>query len=181
MIDALPASTCDGCGTPIEQSRSNRRRRWCSERCRKQTMYGSACESCGNPTNGSNGRGPNAARLCVACSRAQQSTDAHWTRERCIAEGHRWRDLTGRWPLCGDWNRHQNRGERRTLIDRYHELTGPWPYLFVVQRRFGSWRAYVAALGGEAYPIGDGGRGRSRHARTAEMRALVATAEQAAC
>ena len=31
----MTKSTCEGCGAPIEQPHTGRRRRWCSDRCRK--------------------------------------------------------------------------------------------------------------------------------------------------
>jgi hypothetical protein len=100
-----------------------------------------------------------------------------WTRERLVAEGHRWRALTGRWPVAGDWNRFQNRGDRRRLIDEYHEMTGPWPHVFIVQRKFGTWRAFIAACGGEALPRHTGGRGVPKTMRADELRRLVAQAK----
>lgn len=179
-MSIAPVCTCDGCGTAIEPSRGNRPRRWCSERCRKRTLYAGECEHCGARTDGSNGRGPNAARLCTHCNHDEQIANAVWTRERILHEGQRWYALTGRWPLTGDWNRYQNKGERRELIDRYHELTGPWPHVQFVQQRFGSWRAFIHALGGEAQPEHDGAPGlprRGPRSRCGELRALIAAAE----
>lgn len=57
------ASVCQGCGTPVEQpiypQHGGRRRKWCSDRCRKRTAYGGRCEICGAATYG--GAGPDAA------------------------------------------------------------------------------------------------------------------------
>ena len=55
-------SACAGCGTPITQWR----RKWCSDRCRKRTLYSGTCEICGGPTNGSNGRDA-ASDVCREC------------------------------------------------------------------------------------------------------------------
>jgi hypothetical protein len=39
--------------------------KWCSERCRKNTLYGGKCEDCSVPTSGGSGHGP--ARWCQHC------------------------------------------------------------------------------------------------------------------
>jgi hypothetical protein len=166
-------SLCVGCDTPLplEPRRPGRRRKWCSDRCRKG-QYAGECVDCGAPTNGHDGPGKASTR-CAPCRHAKETAEAVWTRERMIAEGHRFHALTGRWPVTGDFNRYQNRGQRRVLIDEFHRLTGPWPHVQIVQNVFGTWRAYIEALGGEAQPRHDGGRGMSKSARTAELRALV--------
>lgn len=43
-------STCAGCEAAITQPRSGRRRKWCSDRCRKNKTYGGTCANCGGPT-----------------------------------------------------------------------------------------------------------------------------------
>lgn len=57
---------CQGCGKPAKQTPKARRRKWCSERCRRQTSYGGTCTQCGTPTNGNDGPGT-AAELCNHC------------------------------------------------------------------------------------------------------------------
>lgn len=62
------ATHCHGCGTELPPvSRAVHNRKWCSERCRKQTLYGGTCIDCGAPTGGSDGRSPNASKRCVPC------------------------------------------------------------------------------------------------------------------
>lgn len=58
-------STCAGCGTAIEQLKRGRRK-WCSHRCRKRTLYGGTCKLCGAVTNGYDGPGT-AAEVCRDC------------------------------------------------------------------------------------------------------------------
>jgi len=60
--------SCRGCGIPIEQPGRGARRIWCSERCRK-AQYQGACEACGAPTHGGDGRsGPKVSTLCFSCN-----------------------------------------------------------------------------------------------------------------
>ena len=66
---------CLGCGAPIIKDWNGPDPKWCSEWCRKQS-YAANCEECGAPTNGSNGRGPNAARICGACNSARLAAEA---------------------------------------------------------------------------------------------------------
>ena len=55
------ARTCSGCGSELK---GTGRAKWCSERCRKQTLYGGVCVDCGAQTSGSEGNGPNAPKRC---------------------------------------------------------------------------------------------------------------------
>jgi hypothetical protein len=58
--------TCDGCGEEfVYSNRRGRNPRWCSNLCRKRTLYSGTCEVCGAPTNGSNGR-EKAPKRCAA-------------------------------------------------------------------------------------------------------------------
>lgn len=159
---------CDGCGEPLPANLApGPARRWCSERCRKTTLYSGTCVICGDPTNASQGR----AQTDCLCRRCYVTTTRAHTRSRLLLEAERWRALTSRWPLANDWNRYANRGEHRALLERYHELTGPWPHPATVGQSFGSWAQFHGALGHEPCP---GGRGTPKGARAAEMRELLA-------
>lgn len=57
---------CPGCGEDLTWTHPNTR--WCSDKCRKDTLYAGECENCGAKTGGSNGRGPNASKRCRYCS-----------------------------------------------------------------------------------------------------------------
>jgi len=45
---------CAGCGVklPPPSPKANRGRKWCSDQCRKKTLYSPPCIDCGTPTNG---------------------------------------------------------------------------------------------------------------------------------
>lgn len=62
-------SVCQGldCNVELPPSKGGPARKWCSEQCRKVTMYGADCESCGK-RHYSGGRGRHAAPLCGECS-----------------------------------------------------------------------------------------------------------------
>lgn len=47
------ATHCHGCGEALPPAKKYaHRRKWCSERCRKQTLYSTACVDCGGRTTG---------------------------------------------------------------------------------------------------------------------------------
>lgn len=48
QIQMARPGLCAGCGEPIEQPKG--RRKWCSERCRKRTLYSGTCVDCGAAT-----------------------------------------------------------------------------------------------------------------------------------
>jgi hypothetical protein len=60
------ARNCQGCGKSLAGAHGGRR--WCSERCRKMTLYSQPCPRCGAPMNGSDGLGPDAPVLCKYCN-----------------------------------------------------------------------------------------------------------------
>lgn len=79
-------SGCRGCGATLPpKTHQGRDRIWCSDRCRKQTLYGGTCIDCGAPTNGSDGRGANASKRCNRCSSARNRGLANAQRERDAA------------------------------------------------------------------------------------------------
>ena len=60
---------CKGCGSPLPPASGHGRpRKWCSEACRRRTLYAGRCADCGAPTSGSEGRGPRAPQRCQACA-----------------------------------------------------------------------------------------------------------------
>jgi hypothetical protein len=51
--------TCQGCSAPLPPPlRTGRSRKWCSDACRKRTLYAGRCVDCGAGLSGSEGRGP---------------------------------------------------------------------------------------------------------------------------
>ena len=65
----MSATNCKGCGAPIEQPKGRGRPRiWCSDRCRKETLYAGTCEQCGATTSGDGGK-RRAPKSCIRCTR----------------------------------------------------------------------------------------------------------------
>lgn len=97
------------------------------QRGRRQRYQGT-CETCGAPTDGSNGR-DNAPRFCADCA-----PDAHrvWTRDTLIAEIRRFACDHGRAPTANEW-----RGPNRS----------GYPSATSVQEVFGSWANGIEAAG----------------------------------
>lgn len=56
------------CGNVTSQPDVGRRRRWCSDKCRKVAPYARYCTDCGARLNGSDGHGPNAPTRCMQCA-----------------------------------------------------------------------------------------------------------------
>lgn len=57
--------TCQGCDTPIDQP-TRGRRKWCSDKCRKITLYSRSCIDCGAVCN-TDGRVTSPSLRCAAC------------------------------------------------------------------------------------------------------------------
>lgn len=70
---------CHGCGTvigqPVLPQGGGRRRKWCSERCRK-AQYGGRCIDCGAPTYGGDGAA-NAPTRCRRCGPLHEGAAKH--------------------------------------------------------------------------------------------------------
>lgn len=112
-------AVCEGCGEAVEPSRGGGARKWCSERCRRRSLYGGVCVDCGARTCG--GRGPGRASIrCGACVRTTMAwRSAHsGGRERTWAD----EDLVGALRAC-------------------HQATGP-P---VTQKAYDAWAAETDA------------------------------------
>lgn len=146
-------SVCKGCGTelaPRDPHVPAPPRKWCSERCRKQTLYSRPCADCGKPLNGSNGTGPNAYVRCQPCGAKHSGAERKvWTREAIVAAIREWVDTYGEPPAANDWNVH---GTRHWLHDeararRFEEADGHWPSHNSVFREFHSWNAALVAAG----------------------------------
>lgn len=79
------------------------RRKWCSERCRRVTMYSRPCVDCGQPTDGSDGlRDEPRCRCCApVVSGAARKV---WTRQACVLAIQQWAFEYGDPPASADWN-----------------------------------------------------------------------------
>lgn len=119
---------CDEHG---EQATPGRLRKWCSDRCRKVTLYGGECRVCGAVTNGYDGRGT-ASDLCCHCAPVVNAT---WTREAIISRLQAWWRINGTSPAATDF------------MCRISPDGDPVPLLVTVQNMFGSWTAALDAAG----------------------------------
>lgn len=145
---------------------------WCSDRCRK-TKYSVPCVDCGEPLNGSDGRGPNAPMRCVLCSgRWNGSERKVWTRAAIVLAMQEWAAEYGDAPAMPDWDPTQaeiiNDSAR---ADRFRAAAGRWPTTTTVFKEWRSWNTALVAAGFQPRaPHGGGGneqRMRSMRAKAA--------------
>jgi transcriptional regulator with XRE-family HTH domain len=109
---------------------------------------------CGRLLDGSNGRGPNASKLCSACaSQQQRETRRYWDSERIVATFRAFDNQFGRQPTATDYAGRFPGGRKRlsaTRLDEVDAITATgftFPHPFAVQREFGSWSAALKAAG----------------------------------
>lgn len=67
----MDVNRCQGCDEPLPPSKGGVPRKWCSERCRKSTLYSATCTRCGARDNGSEGR-RDGDWLCGDCKHDEQ-------------------------------------------------------------------------------------------------------------
>jgi hypothetical protein len=141
------ARTCHGCGVELPvPERPGPPRKWCSERCRKQTLYTGTCVDCSGKT-GWSGQVPPHER-CNPCAAAHGKV---WTDAAIIEAIQAWGDLHGRPPSAGDWNV-ADRPESSSFparLDRFYNGARSWPHMNTVRKAFGLWNAAIAAAGFE--------------------------------
>lgn len=79
-------SVCQGCATelPPPKRASGRRQKWCSEACRKRTLYSTPCVDCGAATSGDGAY----HERCGRCSgwRAGEGTRQRFMAQRTMIE-----------------------------------------------------------------------------------------------
>lgn len=159
-------SECAGCGATLQPNRApGRPRKWCSERCRRRTLYTGICKSCGAETyDGS----ASPSDECAACMRQRQHDERYWTRERIIDSIHRWIAAYGFQPTAGDWNvglcKRASDAEAR-LARFYSEEHGPFPHVFTIYGEIGSFSDALRAAG--LTPRGHGQRRAKDYAEAA--------------
>lgn len=137
--------SCRGCGESIVAQ--SRRRRWCSQRCRKRTLYTGTCGRCGGETYNGTASPP---ELCCHCAPKRRTK---WTAERVIERIRRWAELHGEPPAAHEWApapsvRARYPGAAWKEIER-RLAAGQWPSVNAVQAVFGSWSAGLQAAGFE--------------------------------
>jgi hypothetical protein len=112
------------------------------ERARRQ-RYRQPCPGCGRLMDGSNGR----SRSPKHCHRCAPKAATIWTRERIIDAIQDYAEQYGRPPSATEWSPHAAiRVYRDDIAERFYE-DGCWPSTVIVQTRFGSWNAAIAAAG----------------------------------
>lgn len=123
-------STCHGCGVPITQPEGRGRpRKWCSEKCRKDTCYAGVCIDCGGPTNGLKS---GYSRESVRCDHCFKTRNLART-ERILAAWNQWEPA---WMIAeregiSESNvltivNHQRRAGRHVILHRKRNRTD-WP------------------------------------------------------
>lgn len=132
------------CSVELPVQTSGRRRKWCSARCRKRTLYGGQCVDCGARTDGSNGRDA-APQRCKGCEEQRGHDERYWTPERLIAEVQRFHAEYGRPPRQIDWFGNA-KSQTCRRVD-WVPLEGKWPAPPLAFREFGSWNAMIEAAG----------------------------------
>lgn len=162
-------SACKGCGAEIDQPKgSGRPRIWCSDRCRKTTLYAGECCDCGASTCGDGGRA-SAPKRCAPCAHAEQAAQSYWQPELILTRIREWNARYGSPPTAADWNPALIRSAVRRDAVRATFDAGDWPYVTEVVRRFGSWNAAIKAAG--CTPRKSGGRGPAKSLRPDQVAA----------
>lgn len=158
---------CETCGGPLPPQKRGRRRRFCSDRCRK-AQYDLVCVDCGGRVNGSSpaGMANRDEPRCIACA-ARHSGEARrvWTRTLIIERIREWAAMYGEPPAVPDWVPWQARNAMHDEERARRAESGYWPSPCTVVRLFGSWNAGIEAAGftpREAHGGGDNVRRRRR-------------------
>lgn len=134
-------SMCAGCDTQLPPTkRGGRPRKWCSERCRKNS-YDLVCVDCGGRVDGTTpGKIPNRDEpVCGQCAPAHYRV---WTPDAILLAIQEWADEHGGIPPSASaWycERSHNEGV---------------PAVSYVQRVFGSWNKAIVAAGYEPHASG---------------------------
>jgi hypothetical protein len=145
------ARTCEGCGEvlPPPKRSSGRQRKWCTDRCRKQTLYSRPCIDCGAALNGSDGhKGATRCKPCAA--RVSGAARKVWTPAAVILAIQEWAAEHGEPPALPDWSAtHARAINDEARAERYERAlaAGECPGYTSVIRAFGSWNAGIAAAG----------------------------------
>lgn len=151
---------CAGCDNEVPPNKApGRARKWCSERCRKRTLYSRRCIDCGAVCN-TDGSVTEPSLRCQKCNGAHTRA---LTRAWVIKSMQEWARMFGAPPSATDWNRARLKDKSMTRkADRYEKTGRPWPSAGTVQQNFGSWNAGLIAAGflpltPSEHPIGHAG------------------------
>jgi hypothetical protein len=110
----------------------------------RKNGYRRPCPNCGTLMDGSNGNGPNAARVCATCA-----PDAYrvWTREAVIQAMHDFAALVQRPPYATDWEPAMALAHGWPDVAARFWANDQWPHTATVQQLFGSWSNGLVAAG----------------------------------
>src|SRR4051812_26387433 len=109
---------------------------------RRKASYAGACERCGAPTSGADGK----RRASRHCQRCKPQSRARWTRE-LVRGAHRfWRERFGFVACSADWSGTHARSRGGAALERYRSAR--WPSQSVVRRLYGT----PAAARTDAFP-----------------------------
>ncbi len=135
----MSATVCLMCGGPLPPQRSSgRRRKWCSDRCRKR-KYDLVCVECGGRVDGTTPSRNVREPVCAACTGAHYSA---WPREAIILAIQEWADDHGGIPpSVNQWESARLHGAE-------------FPSRTYISYRFGKWTTAVRAAGFEPHPFG---------------------------
>jgi hypothetical protein len=99
---------------------------------RRKASYAGACERCGAPTSGADGK----RRTPRHCQRCKPQSRARWTRE-LVRGAHRfWRERFGFIASSADWSGTHARRRGGAALERYQSAR--WPSQSVIRRLYGS-------------------------------------------
>lgn len=168
---------CETCGATVPVCPIGRIPRFCTDtaRCRKAS-YARPCIDCGAPTSGSDG--VRTEPRCVRCANAKSGRErVIWSREQMLEAGRWWIEEYGEPPAAKDWWSprpelvHGDAGRAQRFAQLHAE--GRIPHARSPIREFGSWNAFVRALGHEPRSA-HGGGGNEQRRRSMRARAGAA-------
>lgn len=147
---------CHGCGATLAPNKApGRQRKWCSDRCRKVTLYSRSCVDCGVTIN-TDGRVTNANQRCVPCAAKHSGAERKvWTADAVVAAIQTWAELHGEPPAMTTWSPSMARSIGKPELAQAEYMqgkAGEWPSPQAVIRAFGTWNAAIAAAGFDPRP-----------------------------
>lgn len=116
----------------------------------RKNRYRGRCETCGKPTDGSNG----AAKAPRFCNVHIGAAMANWDRDRCVASIRAFHQMFGVWPRATDFSPALGVGKlspERLALTLARNAAGDWPHVHTVRRYCGSWNAAIVEAGGRPY------------------------------
>jgi hypothetical protein len=140
-VSAVATATC-ACGAELAPNHApGHPRKWCSERCRRRTLYTGSCVDCGKETYNGNATPPERCSSCANRARAI------WDKESIADLIQAWVEMYGAPPAATDWN--PNLARKYGLPERAERFyaDGCWPVISTVLDVFGSWNAALEAAG----------------------------------